>query len=228
MLSKAGYRLLPAVCLICGGFADAKMDCCSGCAADLPVARHACIRCGLTLHVAGELCGRCSRRPPAFDRAWAGYAYHHALQVLIRRFKFQRNLAAGRVLSALTARRLVALGAHRPQALVPVPLHWRRELWRGFNQSRLLAGVLSAQLGRLMVLEALRRVRATPGQSGLNVVERRRNLRHALEVTWRLHGLRHVALVDDVMTTGTTLAICAAALKNAGVGRVDVWMVARA
>ena len=228
MLSKAGYRLLPAVCLICGGFADAKMDCCSGCAADLPVARHACIRCGLTLHVAGKLCGRCSRRPPAFDRAWAGYAYHHALQVLIRRFKFQRNLAAGRVLAALTARRLVALGAHRPQALVPVPLHWRRELWRGFNQSRLLAGDLSAQLGQIPVLEALRRVRATRAQSGLKAVERRRNLRGAFGVTGRLHGLRHVALVDDVMTTGTTLAICAAALKNAGVGRVDVWMVARA
>src|SRR5690625_7484435 len=126
MLSKAGYALLPAVCLICGGFADAKMDCCSGCAADLPVARHACIRCGLTLHAAGKLCGRCSRRPPAFDRVWAGFAYHHALQVLVSRFKFQRSLSAGRDLASLAARRLVTLGALPSEVVAYIPSQWLR------------------------------------------------------------------------------------------------------
>ncbi len=187
-----------------------------------------CLRCGLPLPATARACGRCVRRPPGFERTWPAFAYGGALERLVHRFKFHRDLAAGRVLAGLTARRLAVMGAYRPQCLVPVPLHWRRQIWRGFNQSRMLADDLSRQLGGIPVAPMLRRLRATPAQSGLPAARRGANVRGAFIARPPACRLRHVALVDDVMTTGTTLDACARALKKAGIARVDVWVVARA
>lgn len=228
VFSSVVGRLLPSVCLICGGRGRPGLDCCGGCEADLAVVRDQCLRCGLAMPASTRACGRCARRPPAFDRTWPGFAYDGPIERLVHRFKFHRDLASGRLLASLTARRLVACGAHRPQVLVPVPLHWRRQLWRGFNQSRMLADDLSRQLGRIPVAPLLRRSRATPAQSGLPAAARGANVRRAFSAHLSDCRLRHVALVDDVMTTGTTLDACARALCKAGVERVDVWVVARA
>ncbi len=228
VLSSVVGRLLPSVCLICGGHGRPGLDCCSGCQADLPAVHDQCLQCGLGMPNSTRACGRCSRRPPAFERTWPGFAYEGPIERLVHRFKFHHDLACGRVLAAVTARRLVACGAHRPQALVPVPLHWRRQLWRGFNQSRLLADDLARQLGGIPVAPLLRRARATRAQSGLPAAVRGANVRGAFSARLPDCRLRHVALVDDVMTTGTTLDACARVLRKAGVERVDVWVVARA
>jgi len=194
----------------------------------LPVIDSQCFRCGLALPAPTAACGRCTRRMPAFDSSWPAFAYEGTLERLVHRFKFQRDLAAGRVLAGLSARRLAAVGATRPQALVPVPLHWRRHLWRGFNQSRMLADDLSRLLDAIPVAPLLVRQRATPAQSGLPAASRGTNVRGAFCARRPGCRLGHVALIDDVMTTGTTLDACARALKKAGIGRVDVWVVARA
>lgn len=226
--SGIGRWLLPPVCLICGQRARAGLDCCSGCEADVPVMNAQCQWCGLPMQAPVRACGRCARRAPAFDRTSPAFAYGGPIERLVHRFKFHHDLAAGRVLAGLTARRLARLGASRPQALAPVPLHWRRHLWRGFNQSRMLADDLSKLLGGIPVVPLLERVRPTPAQSGLPASGRGANVRGAFRA--RLPGcrIRHVTLVDDVMTTGTTLDACARALKEAGVEHVDVWVVARA
>lgn len=226
--SRIGRWLLPPVCLICGQRARTGLDCCSGCEADLPVIDVQCRRCGLPLPAPAQACGRCTRRAPAFDRTWPAFVYGGPLERLIHRFKFHHDLAAGRVLAGLTARRLAMLGAHRPAALVPVPLHWRRHMRRGFNQSRMLADDLGRQLGAIPVAPLLSRRRPTPAQSGLPAASRGANVRGAFRAQRTGCRLRHVALVDDVMTTGTTLDACARALKQAGIERVDVWVVARA
>lgn len=178
--------------------------------------------------VSTQACGRCTRRPPFFDRTWPAFAYAGSLERLVQRFKFHHDLAAGRVLAGLATRRLSALGAARPQALLPVPLHWRRHLWRGFNQSQMLADDLSRQLGAIPVAPLLTRRCATPAQSALPAARRGANVRGAFRARRPQCRLRHVALVDDVMTTGTTLDACARALKQVGIERVDVWVVARA
>jgi ComF family protein len=111
-----------------------------------------------------------------------------------------------------------------------VPLHRERERQRGFNQSADLAARLARETGA-PVSPALRRLRNTPAQAGLTAMERRVNLQgaFALDERWRRRvAQRHVALVDDVYTTGSTAAACAAVLRAAGARRVDFWAVARA
>lgn len=165
---------------------------------------------------------------PAYHSTWPGFAYTGVIERLIRGFKYHGDLAAGRLLADLLASRLVDAGAPRPDLIVPVPLHFRRRLQRGFNQSALISRDLSGWFGGLPWLEALRRTRPTATQSALPADRRGGNVRGAFAVRRLPPGTAHVALLDDVMTTGSTLNECARVLRAAGVARVDVWVVARA
>lgn len=147
---------------------------------------------------------------------------------LIQRFKFGRDLAAGRVLAGLTARELARREVPRPDLMVPVPLHSRRRRARGFNQAAVLTRDLAAHFGGLPWFEGLRRTRSTATQSELPAQARGGNVRGAFDCAGLPSGTYHVALVDDVMTTGSTVAECARVLKRAGAGRVDIWVIARA
>lgn len=231
-LGEFGRRLrtvlFPPVCMVCGQDGRPEIDCCTGCEADLPALLGQCARCGLETERSVALCGRCSMALPAFHSTWPGFSYQGVIERLITRFKFQGDLAAGRLLADLLARRLVALGAARPDLIVPVPLHVRRRLQRGFNQSALICRDLSMGFGRLPWADVLRRHRATARQSDLPADRRTGNVRGAFGVQRLPPGVRHVALVDDVMTTGSTLDECARVLLRAGVERVDVWVIARA
>ena len=220
--------LFPPVCLICGQDGRAGIDCCAGCEPELPLLAAQCARCGIEMDSPVELCGRCAMALPAFHNTWPGFAYSGPIERLIQRFKFHGDLAAGRLLADLLARRLIELEAPRPQLIVPVPLHARRQLRRGFNQSALISRDLSRWFGHLPWLEALRRSRPTVAQSELPAERRSGNVRGAFQLHRLPPGCRHVALVDDVMTTGSTLNECARVLLQAGVRRVDVWVVARA
>jgi ComF family protein len=114
-----------------------------------------------------------------------------------------------------------------PEALIVVPLHDARLRERGYNQALELAQPLSRAL-RLNLCDVLMRTRQTTAQTGLDAVQRRRNLRGAFAVREGVALPPHVALFDDVMTTGSTLRECARVLRRAGVARVDVWALARA
>ncbi len=227
-LAGIGHRLWPPTCLVCGLPAECDQDCCHGCRAALPKADGQCRRCALELPTTVDLCGRCQQHPPPFDHAWAAFSYQPPVSALIGDFKFHGSLTAGRLLAELAAESLAAQDAERPQLLVPVPLHWRRLWRRGFNQAEWLCRDLSPHLGRLPWANLLERPRATPHQAELPADKRGGNVRNAFKVRSLPDGLNHVALVDDVMTTGATLAECARVLKRAGVSRVDVWVVARA
>jgi len=220
--------LYPPVCLVCGMAGRPGLDCCQPCEDGFDRVHAACQRCGLELVRWVRLCGRCTTRLPAFDAAYSAFAYRGAAETLIQRFKFGADLAAGRVLAQLMARRIEAGAWPRPQLMVPVPLHLRRRWTRGFNQSEMLCRDLSTLLQPLPWATAIRRARSTRAQSDLPADRRRGNVRGAFRLHRLPPGVRHVALVDDVMTTGSTLDECARVLKRAGVARVDVWVVARA
>jgi ComF family protein len=154
----------------------------------------------------------------------AAFTYDAACAPLLARYKFHDDLAAGRSLAELS---LPALrGVPRPEALVPVPLHRQRLRQRGHDQALGLARDWGRALRLPVLVDALRRERDTRPQTELDAGERRRNLDGA----FRMHSPcpRHVAVVDDVLTTGSTAAAAVHALRAAGAERVDVWVVARA
>jgi ComF family protein len=185
-----------------------------------------CARCALPLEAPAPLCGRCIRREPPWDAAWVPFRYEWPLARLESRFKFGGDLAAGRTLSLLWS---TSQAPHDlPDAILPVPLHRSRLRRRGYNQALELAKPLAKHLGIPLLRDGLHRGRVTRPQTELTAVQRRRNVRGAFaaNVDGKMPG--HVAVLDDVFTTGTTLAECVRVLKRAGVARVDVWALARA
>lgn len=219
--------VLPLRCLLCGAAGSDGMDLCADCAAELPRNRSCCARCALPLATPAALCGECQRRAPPWDAAWAPFRYGWPLDRLESRYKFGSDLAAGRTLSMLWQRepRPIEL----PQLLLTVPLHSSRLRRRGYNQALELARPLARALDVPLRHDALARQRATEAQTELDAVARRRNVRGAFTVRENLPALpTHVAILDDVMTTGATLAECARVLRRAGVERVDAWALARA
>ena len=217
-----GRLLLPPRCLLCGAAGEAGLDLCRDCRVALPWQRSACARCALPLAEAATLCGACQRKPPGFDAAWAAFAYAPPLDRLLPRFKFHADLAAGALLSRLMAEAPPPVAV---DALLPVPLHRGRLRERGFNQAMELARPLARGLGLPLGPDLLRRVRATPAQTTLDGAARRRNLREAFVAPGPVPA--RVRLIDDVRTTGTTLAASSEALKRAGAQWVGCWVAAR-
>lgn len=217
--------LLPPTCLVCGQAGHRGADLCRECTAALPWNACACPGCGLPLPAPAPACGRCLRRAPPFAAVVAAFAYRFPVDRLLPRLKFHGDLAAGRILGAglLAAVR----HAERPQALIPVPLHRGRLRERGYNQALELARPLARALELPLLPAALRRRRGTAAQTELSAGARRRNVRGAFAAGDQPLPA-HVALIDDVMTTGATVAECARVLRRAGAARVDVWVAARA
>jgi len=173
----------------------------------------------------GVPCGRCQLEPPPFEAVVAPLQYRFPVDAAIKAFKFHRGLHYAPAFAAI----LVAAAARLPagiDGLLPVPLHWRRQVMRGFNQAEEVCGPLRRLLG-VRSVEAVRRTRATPFQSGLAGLARRQNLRGAFAVHGRITA-GHVLIVDDVVTTGATCGRLADVLRNAGVRRVSVLALARA
>jgi ComF family protein len=195
---------------------------CADCEAALPRIEAACIRCALPL-AGGGTCGSCAVRPPLFDDARACFEYRFPLDRLVQRFKFAGDLAAGRWLAARLARCLRDATA---DVVVVPPLSRGRLRERGFNQALELAKPVARALRLRCAATALVRVRETLPQPGLDRAERARNLHDAFRCDAKVEGL-HVAIVDDVVTTGATVHELARVLKARGAARVSVWAVAR-
>ena len=223
-LHKAVRMVFPPRCLLCGETGLNGRDLCPACTEALPWNASACLRCALPLPSPGT-CGACLQKPPPMGETHAVFVYGFPLDRLVPRLKFHNDLAAGRLLSGLMADALGALP--RPAALLPVPLHATRLGRRGYDQALELAAPLAQRLRIPLLADALLRTRATAPQSELDAVTRQRNLRRAFAVRAQAALPDHVALVDDVMTTGATLEAAARTLRRAGVSRVDAWVCAR-
>ncbi len=227
-LQRLGFALLPSRCLLCGEAGIRARDLCAGCRADFGLNEPSCACCGLPLPQAAAWCGRCLKRRPAFAATWAPLRYAPPLAGLLTRFKFGGDLAAGRVIADVALECWNAAPPARPDVLLPVPLHVDRLRERGYNQALELARTIARGTGIPLLPDTLQRPHATPPQSGLGALARRRNLRRAFAVRAGTVLPAHVAVIDDVMTTGATAQECALALRRAGVRRVDVWAIARA
>lgn len=223
-LAATGRFVLPSRCLVCNGPGSGSLELCDGCRHSLARNVACCGRCALPLPVPMPLCGQCQRVPPPWHDVWVPFVYAWPLDILESRFKFSGGLAAGRVLSACWL--ASGLPPVTPDLLVPVPLHTGRLRKRGYNQALELARPLARRFGLPLAHDVLSRARSTGSQTELDAAARATNVRAAFAVK-RVPVQKHVAIVDDVMTTGATLAECARVLLAAGVERVDVWALAR-
>lgn len=218
MREKLASLLFGGSCFLCRGAAPGLV--CADCEAELPwLGAEVCPRCALA-SPAGALCGRCLAEPPPFDATLAALWYRFPADVLVQALKFGGQLALARYLATLLRKSLADAAV---DYVVPVPLSAARLRERGYNHAGEIARRLAK--GRLE-LELCERTRDARPQIELPFAERQRNVRGAFAVRRPLAGAT-VAVVDDVMTTGATLAEMARALKGAGAARVVNWVLAR-
>ena len=236
--SEHGMQWLwPSDCAVCQGTITGvgNHPICRDCWETAPkLKRPWCPRCGLPFRSAAALaqspdhwCAACRERSPSYDCARAAVAYDGVVAVAIKLFKYQQRQRLATPLAAWLFPLLDDL-AGGVDGVVPVPLHPRRLREREFNQALALAQVVARQSGWPLWWNVLERKRPTPAQVGLEAVARRRNVRgaFALRRPASVEGKR-LMLIDDVLTTGSTVNECARVLKRAGAVSVDVLTVAR-
>ncbi len=225
--------LFPQHCLLCRAKSQRRLPLCFECENDLVSNRHCCNQCALPLPPAASdpprYCGQCLRSPPPFDSTIAPYVYQEHLALLVQQWKYARQQRLSPLMGALW---LTGLTQPLPPVdlIAPVPLHWRKLWQRGFNQSLQLAYQLQRNHPPLcdvpLSTRLIRRTRPTDVQAGLQANERIANLRHAFALRKHCDNLR-IALVDDVITTGSTARELAGCLKAGGAAEVHLWCLGR-
>jgi ComF family protein len=225
-LSLVQSFLFPATCRLCRAPGQPGLELCAPCASELPWLLHACRRCALPLPPESPAthCPACQKSCPPIHHCKALFVYQGAVATWIQDLKFNRDLYAAGLFGRLLADALPT-NHDSSTVIVPVPLHRTRLAERGYNQALEIARPLAAR-GYPLRPRYCRRVRPTVAQSGLPAARRRANLRDAFRVTRRLDGQR-VILIDDVMTTGSTLNTLASLCREAGARRVDAVVLAR-
>lgn len=225
--------VLPPRCLGCGELVAEPGAVCPACWGGIDfVAAPMCGCCGLPFDYdegADAVCGECARRIPLYGRARSVMIYNDASRRLVLAFKHADRTDAAPAWGEWLARAGADLLADA-DLLVPVPLHRRRLIARRYNQAALMAQALGRRTGVPVMVDALRRTRATPSQGRMNRSERERNVAGAFAVRdprrKKIGGAR-IVLIDDVMTTGATLTACVGPLLHAGAANVDVLTLAR-
>jgi len=238
---------LPQLCLLCGETVSISSDMplCRHCEGDLPIVGETCQRCANPMETRLDRlesflhqpalfqtreCGQCQSQQPEFDQTIAFFPYLSPFDHLVQAAKFKGKLPTARLLGQLMAQQLsncIDLLEDLPSGLLPVPLHPARQRERGYNQAHEIALPVAQRLQIKILSNHATRVVATPPQSSLSLKQRKNNLQHAFKVNADLSG-NHIAIIDDVMTSGATVNALAKTLKRAGARRVSVWCFCRA
>lgn len=222
---------VPALCWLCRmPLALSRWGLCSCCYAALPAPPPCCPVCGLPAVVTTLPCGRCLQKPPPWQRLLFVTDYCAPLSVMVQALKFHRQTALAQPLARLMllriheAQRVMPLP--RPDVILSVPLHRHRAWQRGYNQSALLAKPLARWLNCRYDDRVLRRIRNTKIQHHLSARLRKKNLRAAFRLELPVRDL-HIVVVDDVVTTGSTVREIARLLLRHGAATVQVWCLCR-
>lgn len=218
---------------------------CSYCHQHLPKSSETCISCGLPLnkttfnntnvnpHLKQSLtasipCGECLKQSPPYDRTLSGFHYEPPINDFITQLKYSAQFQLLPLLCDYLLNNIKKNYQNKalPESLLPVPLHPNKLVQRGFNQSQLIAAQLAKTLDLQIISKGIRRVKQTKAQSGLDSVERKSNVKNAFSIEVKLPD--HVAIVDDVVTTGMTVSELAKQARLHGATQIDVWCLARA
>lgn len=222
--TKIKQMLLPQRCLLCGATQDNACGICHDCLGDLPWRPASCCPCCSLPTLDRQLCGHCLHSPPAFDLTQALFGYQYPLHALLQRYKYDHQLTLATCFALLLAEKLPL--ARPPDLLIPMPLHPQRLKQRGFNQAVEIARIVADRLKIPLDTQSCSRIKLTPPQVSLPLKARVKNMRGVFSCHRRLDGM-HVALLDDVMTTGASLDSLAKTVKAAGAAHVECWVLAR-
>lgn len=218
-------HLLPPHCLLCEQPSNLALDLCSSCYQQLQKNSVSCLRCAKPIKQTEQLCGSCLKTEPYFDAVQAPFLYQDAMRYLISQFKYHNDYKNARTLGLLLAEQLNL--QNPPDCIIPVPLHKTRYRTRSFNQALELAQIVSHYHHIPLNLNTCIRKRNTEQQARLTGKQRIKNVKNAFEILKPLHNQR-VVIIDDVMTTGSTVNEIANVVKKAGANYVEVWVCARA
>ena len=229
-------NLVPRHCLFCLEKTQSNSDLCCHCIDDLTLNTYCCQRCASPMEQPALLskkqevilCGNCLSHHFHYDRVYSPFLYSEEMSYLIKKMKYQKKIHFAHILSKLFIQKAEhLLDFQLPQVIIPMPMHSERLKQRGFNQALELSRLLASHYKRPLDYNSLIRSRHTDLQAGMSGIERQKNVQHAFIVK-KPTKYEHIALIDDVMTTGNTVNEAAKMLKKSGVKQVDVWIIARA
>ena len=222
----------PRRCVLCKARGQDNLDICFACANDLPYTKHACPSCGAILPDEiipnTKQCGACFEQNLSFQRVYAAFLYQDPIAQLLIDLKFKQKLMYAKVLGTLMADYFTQYyqKENKPQLIIPVPLHKERLQERGYNQALELARPIAKSLQIPIDKYSCVRVKPTAAQSLLPFNERQSNVRQAFAIQKPL-AVKYAVIIDDIMTTGSTVKELSQVLRNAGVTKIDVWCCAK-
>lgn len=221
--------ILGSRCMACGAAGRGSLALCEACTAELPPNSPACAHCAVRLQGssgASPLCGACIKRLPLYQVAFCAFRYAYPVDHLVRDLKYRNALAHARLLGELLGAQLKLRQTAWPDCFIPVPLSTQRYRERGYNQAIEIGRFVERVTAVRMRSDLVTRVRHTSEQASLSRKARRTNIRKAFRVEGDVP--KHVAILDDVVTTGSTVNELARALARGGAVYIEVWAVARA
>lgn len=214
---------LPAICLLCNQYHRNSHAICKECHQLLIRLGPACQHCAIPLpDQSSRRCGICIQQQPWLDNVYTTYRFEEPLRTLVHEFKYRKGLYLSSYLCELI---LDAHPDHHVQCIIPIPMHPKRLHQRGYNQAAILAKQLANILKRPCELTQCKKIINTPPQASLNAKQRKKNSRNTFQA--RALPFTHIALVDDLLTTGSTANELARMFKQQGVVQVDLWCCAR-
>lgn len=227
MAGRSALRLIaPPCCLFCQDHPEFRHGLCQACWYALPhIPDSCCSYCGQVI-VQTDICGQCQQRPPTFDDIAAPLFYEAPVDKMLCALKYRQQLYFARTAAGIVVDTVLRRGQKKPDLLCAAPMTQPTLRRRGFNQSAFIARLVSRGIGIPLRLTLLKKVRDTDQQSTLSAKQRRKNLADAFYCKHRLNG-SHIALIDDILTTGATANEISKTLKAAGAARVDIWVCAR-
>ncbi len=232
-------RILPSItpesfCVLCGepcsgivGHSNQNLIC-KPCLSDLPVITSPCSVCSMTLSAKNSagVCGSCLHTKPFYQKSIIPLEYIFPATELIKQLKYNDKLLFSEIFSQILLDKIRQESWPLPEVIIPVPLHPFRLMKRGFNQSALIAKNISKELNIPIDLKSCQRIRNTLQQTGFNKSQRKKNIRNAFSICNKFSA-KHVAILDDVVTTGSTVNEMAWVLQKAGAETIEVWACAR-
>jgi ComF family protein len=225
-------KWLLRTCVVCHHPSNGAQDLCKACASYLPIIEQGCQRCATPLPCSHDsmICGHCLKTPPPFDALYTLYHYKQPVTRWILDLKFNYQLLYAKLLGEQLLEKIQSTwytAPPLPDLIIPVPLHPHRLRERGFNQAVEIARPIAKALQIPLSTNIIQRIKPTLPQATLSSDARRDNIEHAFAVTSTI-SQKHIALIDDVVTTGNTVIELSRTLKRHGIQKIDIWCIARA